>query len=272
MAEPLAPITKPLEEMTRPELLSLATERKIVGRFDMKKEELLHALEEELTKPVETPTELKTNPVNEKPEELTAASDTQPPDPGTDAAKLKAQNAELEAQLVKDAEARERQSRNDEAIEKARKAQEAQAVAEKKAADAAAAHAAGQLTEDDRVTILRASDKELADLLADEEDPPADFVRVALVAEVARRKSATKQAQAKALVKSPNKQYRITKGPPGMRYVTPTSYVTTLPVGSIVSPLAHDMAHVQAQGFEWEPMAGLELTEDQLGNRTSIAK
>jgi hypothetical protein len=281
MAKAFAPITKPLEEMNRDELFALAQEREIPGRYDMKKADLLKALEEELTKPEsdseadgdseeegdgegDADAEPKTNPENPKPSETPPAD----PDPAQE-------KAALEAQLLKDAQDRETKLRQEEAAELDRQAQDAQARSEKKRADDEAAHAAGLLTEEDKLEIVRSTDAQLAEALkpvADGEQPLPDFVRVALEAEVARRANVKKTAAAKALVKSPTRQFRITGGPKDMRYVTPTAYVTTLPVGSIVSPLAHDMVHVQEQGFTWEPVVGIELGEDQLGNKTSTAK
>jgi hypothetical protein len=56
--------------------------------------------------------------------------------------------------------------------------------------------------------------------------------------------------------------------------VTKEGYTTTLPIGSIVSPLTHDLGHVQAQGFEWEPVAAVQHEEDQMGvvRSTAVAK
>lgn len=299
MSEP-APITKPLEEMTKAELFEIAQQREIPGRYDMNKEALFKAVEEALTAPTEPappPSEGEateegeepaegeevdgeaeaTNPVNEKPDaELEKTSDTKAAEPVVDPAVLAAQRGALEAELLKGAQEREAKLRETEAAEEARKRLELRALEEKKQADAAAAHAAGLLTEDDKLMILRASSEELEGLLG---DSPPEFVRVAVTAEVERRKLVKKSRETRALVKSPHKQFKITgntrllpSGLPNMRYVTPTAYVTSLPVGSLVTPLAHDLLHVQDQGFTWEEVKGIEHGEDQLGNRTSVAK
>jgi len=296
MAEPT---TKPLEEMTKDELFAEAQRLEIPGRYDMKKAELLAAVEEVLTAPpkaaegpdaessgpdatVETgdpagggagPDSEATNPVNEKPEK-SEANDTQPPDPESDAAALAAQNAELEAKLIADAQERERKEREDEANAEAKRAREAQQAAEAKEAARAAAHAAGQLTEDDRVRIMRADDHDLLEIAAQtKDDPKWHFVYVAVLQEQERRVNVAKQgAASRQLMQSPDAQFKITAGPKDMRYVSPSAYVTTLPLGCIVSPLTHDMQHLQQQGFEWAPIAGVQLGEDQLGNPVSVAQ
>lgn len=281
-------INKPLEDMTRDELFAIAQEKKIPGRYDMKKDELLRAVEEALTAPegeggteearadlggevtgiiariAEEDRDLLSKLANGG-ELSDGEPDTLPPSPGSAEA-----NGELERQLMADANAREEVIRQEEEATKRQHEIDAQLVTEKAAADRAAAHAAGQLTEQDRLDILRADDGDLQSILADPDVP--EFILTAVRAEVARRLQVAKQAKTKQLMKSPNKQFKIKAGPAGMRYVSPSSYVTTLPVGSIVSPLTHDLLHVEAQGFEWEEMIGVELTTDQLGNQVSTAK
>jgi hypothetical protein len=141
---------------------------------------------------------------------------------------------------------------------------------ERKEAERAAAHAAGKLTEDDRVAVLRAPDRALQELVDDPAVP--DFVRSAVVAEQARRKEGAKIQAARLLMQSPEKQFKITGGPAGMRYVTKTAYSTTLQLGCVVSPVSYDLVHVAEQGFTWEEIEGIEITRDQLGFQISTAK
>ncbi len=271
MAEPFTPITKPLEEMTKAELFEIAQERQIPGRYDMHKDQLLKAVEEALTAPETDPApapggeeggdgdeddgeigELDPedqDALNEQPEEGDGKGVEPPTNPDNPKPSAPPAADDAAAHLAKVAE---------------------QQAREKVAADRAAAHANGQLTEEDRVAILRAPKGDLKEMVDDSATP--EFARVAIKAELERREAVAKHHAAKSLMKSPLKQYRITKGPSNMRYVTPSMFVTTLPIGSIVSPLAHDLAHVQAQGFEWEEVKGVEIREDQLGNQVSTAK
>lgn len=311
MSKPFAPITKPLADMTKDELFELAQERQIPGRHDMKKADLLAAVEEALTAPETEPapppegqdgtepfapspadqdalneaepqddSEPKTKPENLKPEPLVDAKpeDATDPDPEKAAAALVAGRAELEASLRADAQAREKLEREAEQA-RMQEAQQARREADAKlaeqrakvAADRAAAHAAGQLTDDDRRDLMRASDGDLDAILLEGDTP--EFVRVAVKEEQARRKRQEKLDSAKRTMRtSPTRQFKITSGPAGMRYVTPSAFSTTLPLGSIVSALSYDLKHVAEQGFEWEPIAGVEISEDQLGNQVSAAK
>ncbi len=300
MAKPFPP-TKPLAEMTKDELFELAQEHQIPGRHDMKKADLLAAVEEALTAPDIEPT-AEGEADGTEPFAPSGEADTEEGDPSADSqdelneegpqggdAELDpkpeeskgpadpAELAALEASLQADAKLREQQEREAEqaklaADEEARRVADAVALeaSEKIAADRAAAHAAGQLTDDDRRDLMRAPADALEDLLEDETVP--QFVQDGVRAEQERRKRQATLDNATRLMQSPNKQFKIVSGPAGMRYVTPTAYVTTLPVGSIVTPLAYDLKHVAEQGFTWEPIKGVEIREDQLGNQVSTAK
>lgn len=215
--------------------------------------------------------ETPTNPTNENPsappaaptaEELAAAADAR---------------AELERGLLADATERERLEREQEA-ERQEEAERQRSVAiarqreldEQRAAARVAAHAAGQLTDEDRLDLMKADPDMLKEIA---EDPGApEFVKEGVRQELTRRERQATLDNAKRLMRSPNKQFKITAGPVGMRYVTKTAYVTTLPLGSILSPLAYDLQHVAQQGFTWEEIKGVEVTEDQLGNQVSQAK
>lgn len=199
--------------------------------------------------------------------------DPKPQPPAADPNEL----ALMEQALLEDAKAREAKTLEDErlsreAAEQARLVENARLKEQREKADAdrLAAHAAGQLTEEDRLDLMRADADDLVDLL-DAEDTP-EFVKAGIRVEQERRKQTAKLNNATKLMQSPHKQFKITAGPKDFRYVTPTSYVTTLPLGSIVSPLSYDLKHLAEQGFEWEQIKGVQLGEDQLGNQTSAAK
>lgn len=215
--------------------------------------------------------ELPTNPTNENPSAPPAAPTAEELAAQADA------RAELERGLLADAAAREQKERELEAQRQADAAQQ-RAVAEARAqelreqAEAArvAAHAAGLLTDQDRLDLMKADEDDLKDLAEDPTTPA--FIREGIQQEMARRVRQATLDNAKRMMRSPHKQFKITGGPQGMRYVTPTAYVTTLPLGSVVTPLAYDLKHVAQQGFTWEEIAGVEIVEDQLGNQVSAAK
>lgn len=291
MAEPnektkaaLIELDKPLEEMNKTELFAVADELKIPGRYDMNKAQLLAALEEALTNP--EPAAEGEDALVDAGEELEGTdgadgdrptSPSNPPpaeDPIAAAAAAAKERTELEAKLVADAEERERTEQAQAKVD--RELAETQARErsdeEKRARETARreAHANNQLHEDDRLTIMRADTAQLESLLLDVNFPA--FMGDAVKVELAARKKRAEATEHKRLQRSPNKQFKITSGPAGMRYVTKEAYSTTLPLGSIITPLAYDLQHVADQGFTWEMIAGVELSEDQMGNPVSVAK
>lgn len=211
-----------------------------------------------------------TNPTNENP--------SAPPAPtAEELAAAAASRAELERGLLADAAAREQAERELEAQRQAEAAQQRalahareQELREQAEAARVAAHAAGQLTDQDRLDLMQADKDDLKDL-ADDPTTPA-FIREGIEQELARRARQETLDNAKRMMRSPLKQFKINGGPQGMRYVTKTAYVTTLPLGSVLSPLSYDLSHVAQQGFTWDEIDGVEVTEDQLGNQVSIAK
>ncbi len=282
----LTPIDKPLAEYSKTELFSFANERKIRGRYDMSKDELIAALEEALTAPDEPEPTTDAPEVSEEDpevledleakaaeviESLAPVADTEPPTPPTDE-ELAAERRALEASLFEAAGRREREREAQERAAEERKAIEAQQALVKREADRAAARAAGIVTDEDRTAIMGATDLQLEELLTegvegDEDNPPLpDYLRVVVVAEMDRRRRVREAEAAKLRLTSEVEQYRVTGGTAkGMVYVTPTGYSTTLPVGAIVGPLTHDLEHVKAQGFVWEPLKAVEHSETQLG-------
>ncbi len=180
MAEPFTPITKPLEEMTKAELFEIAQERQIPGRYDMHKDQLLKAVEEALTAPETEPApapggeegvdgdeddgeigELDPedqDALNEQPEEGDGKGVEPPTNPDNPKPSAPPAADDAAAHLAKVAE---------------------QQAREKVAADRAAAHANGQLTEEDRVAILRAPKGDLKEMVDDHQGPVEHAVRYA---------------------------------------------------------------------------------------------
>jgi hypothetical protein len=128
--------------------------------------------------------------------------------------------------------------------------------------DALAAHRAvpvppvppvpGALSTDQRKLLLEAQDAEIDMVLADM-DVPA-WCRAEFQVEKDKRSAAS--------LRSEIEQWHVTKGG---RYFIP-GHGTTIPTGSVVSPLTHNLDDLRAQGIEIEPLKGsVEVFRDQLG-------
>ena len=292
---------KTLEEMKHPEILEVAELLQITGRHSMKKAALLEAVQAglaALANPSSTPASdteppsSEANPTDPPPAGGDQGDEdgeriTQPPDPveeeaaeAAQARALAAEREQLEAELVRAAEEKQRQEEAREAAEReeaerqrvaaaGRRSGKASAEERAKAEARAAAHARGELTDEDWADIRSASTEDLAQLLVDAEVP--GFVLAAVREEHDKRKRREQlEIQRKAFT-SPVEQYRITSGPNGMRFVV-DGYVTTLPEGSIVGPLTHNMGEVRAQGFAWERLTEVVHKVDQMGVLSSTTR
>lgn len=292
MAKPQTEITKPLGEMSKTELFEIADELKIAGRYDMNKAQLLAAVEEALTAPDEpepakevdgeqgqpsadTPDpSAPTNPLNDKPEEPKPEEPKEPIDLAAVAKVQGAERTELEARLLAEAQERERETREaEEKAERERQVRDAEIrmqAARQREEERRVAHANNRLHEDDTTAIMRADEEKLRVVLQDPQLP--HFIAEAIRGELTARAARAEQAEMSRLQRSPEKQFKVTKGPALMRYVSKDGFVTTLPMGSLLTPLTHDLAHVASQGFEWQEIEGVELSRDQLGNLVSTAR
>jgi type IV secretory pathway VirB10-like protein len=286
---------KSLEEMKHPEVLELAELLQITGRHSMKKVALLEAVQAglaSLANPSSAPASDTEPPSSEAtPTDPPPAGDeggeriTQPPNPDEEEtaeaaqARALAERKRLEGELVLAAEENQRQEaerqREEEEAERQRTAaasrkRGAKDAEERARAEArAAAHARGELTDEDWSDIRSASTNDLAQLLVDGDAP--SFVLTAVREEHDKRKRREQlEIQRKAFM-SPVEQYRITGGPNGMRFVV-DGYVTTLPLGSIVGPLTHNMSEVRSQGFTWELLAEVVHSIDQMGVTSSTTR
>jgi hypothetical protein len=158
----------------------------------------------------------------------------------------------------------------------------AQTVAEKAAAEAAEAAAGPQgagpqgpategpvreLTVEEAQKIFAASTASL-ELVLDDQNLDATL-RQAVERELKTRQD--REAAEKQLVSrtSEIERWKVVKGG---RYVGRDGFITTLPVGSMCTPLTHDLAHVRSQGIELQRLSELEIKLDQMGNQISVLK
>lgn len=117
-----------------------------------------------------------------------------------------------------------------------------------------------QLSQDELRKIVAAKTEQLEMILGDQDLP--GYLRTAVETEVQQRRDKVLAHQRQAASESEIERWQVIKGG---RYVTKEAYVTTLPVGSVVTPYTHDLAHVRQQGIVLERIQGVITTADQLG-------
>lgn len=154
-----------------------------------------------------------------------------------------------------------------EAVSSAQAAAEAEAS---KAAGEAADEAAGgrpeqeQLTVEEGRKIMHASEDQLAAVV---QAPNLEEYKRKAIENELRRRAAKRKADEEALqAQTPIERWRVSKGG---RYVGKDGFITTLPVGSLVTPLTHDLAHVRQQKIELERCESVTVQLDQLGRPVS---
>ncbi len=101
------------------------------------------------------------------------------------------------------------------------------------------------------------------------EDDLEPYLRVAIEAELNARRSKARAEQEAQEAQSALVRWRVVRGG---RYVTKDAYVTTLPVGSVITELTHDLEHVKRQGIELARIETLSTERDQLGNPITVMR
>lgn len=241
---------KTLEDMTKPELLELATKYDVAGRAAMNKAELLAAVSAVHVPDPEAPAA--------PPEEPTSEGATEPAPPAADAADPEPAppttpegHAPPEAPKAGDNEAKADELEDDEEIP---------APPEPEGQDPAA----DLPLEDREVLAIKNAPTEKLRAALDDPDFPPHLLRA--IRDELRERSKAQQAQRaqKALQgKQSDQQYTVVAA---RRYVTKDGFITNLAPGCILSRLTHDLEHVKSQGIELVPCGGVEVAYDEMGN------
>ncbi len=117
-----------------------------------------------------------------------------------------------------------------------------------------------QLTVEEGRKIMHASAEQLTAVAQAPSLEP--HKRKAIENELARRAAKRKADEEALQAQTPIERWKVTKGG---RYVGKDGFITTLPIGSVVTELTHDLAHVRQQKIELERCELVTVSLDQLG-------
>ncbi len=121
-----------------------------------------------------------------------------------------------------------------------------------------------EATQEQARKIFAARTDQLEGLVADPKLAP--HLRALVVQELGSRTEKARAAAAHQSAVGPVDRFKVVAGG---RFITRDGFVTELPVGSVITPLTHDLDYVRKQGIQLEPARAVGVGYDQLGNQRS---